>query len=56
MYVVAAERELRAMPEVNSPEDGIEVFAPEVIKLARGVTTIEALVRRKNPGLFRPKL
>jgi hypothetical protein len=44
------------MPEVNSPEHGIEILASEVIELARGATTIEALVRRKNPGLFRPKL
>jgi hypothetical protein len=55
MYVVAAERQLRAMPEVNTPEDGIEILASEVMELARGATTIEALVRRKNPELFRPK-
>jgi hypothetical protein len=55
MYVVAAERELRAMPEVNSPEQGIEILASEVIELALGATTIEALVRGKNPELFRPK-
>jgi len=51
----AAERELRAMPEVNTPEDGIEILASEVMELARGATTIEALVRRKSPELFRPK-
>ena len=55
MYVVAAERELRAMPEVNSPKHGIEILASELIELARGATTIEELVRRKNPELFRPK-
>ena len=55
MYVVAAERELRAIPEVVYPERGIAIFAPELIELARGATTIEALVRRKNPELFRPK-
>jgi len=40
MYVVAAERQLRAMPEVNNPEDGIAVFAPEVIELARAASTL----------------
>jgi hypothetical protein len=52
-YVVAAERELRAIPEVADPESGIAIFAPEVKELARGAITIEALVRRKSPGLFR---
>jgi hypothetical protein len=52
MYVVAAERQLRAIPEVNNPSGGIAIFAPEVVELARGATTIEALVRRKNPELF----
>jgi hypothetical protein len=55
MNVVAAERQLRATPEVINPEGGIAVLAPEVIELARGATTIEVLVRRKNPELFRPK-
>ena len=55
MYVVTAERQLRSIPEVNNPEGGIAIFAPEVIELARGTTTIEALVRKKNPELFRPK-
>jgi len=55
-YVVAAERQLRAMPEVSAPELGIAILAPEVIELACEATTIEALVRRKNPELFRPKL
>jgi hypothetical protein len=31
MYVVAAERQLRAIPEVNNPNGGIAIFAPEVI-------------------------
>ena len=52
MYVVAAERQLKAIPEVNNTESGIAIFAPEVIELARGRITIEALVRRKNPKLF----
>jgi len=51
-YVVAAEPELRAIPEVILPEHGIAIVASEVIELARGATTIEALVRRKNPELF----
>jgi hypothetical protein len=55
MYVVAAERQLRAIPEVNNPEGGIAIFAPEVVDLASGATTIETLVRKKNPELFRPK-
>jgi hypothetical protein len=55
-YVVAAERQLRAMPEVGAPELGIAILASEVIELARGATTIEALARRKNPDLFRPKM
>jgi hypothetical protein len=53
MYVVAAERELRAIPEVDHPERGIATFARELIELARGAITIQALVRRKNPELFR---
>jgi hypothetical protein len=52
MYVVAAERQLRAIPEVNDPSHGIAISAPEVIELARSAITIEALVRRKNPELF----
>jgi len=55
MCVVAAERQLRAMPEVDNPEGGIAIFVPEVIELARGAITVEALVRKKNPELFRPK-
>jgi hypothetical protein len=51
-YVVAAEPELRAIPEVVCPEHGIAILASEVIELARGAITIEALVRRKNPELF----
>lgn len=54
MYVVAAERQLRAIPEVNNPEGGIAIPASEAIELACGATTIEALVRKKNPELFRP--
>lgn len=56
MYVVAAERQLRAIPEVNNPAGGIAMFAPEVVELASGAITIEALVRRKNPELFRDKV
>ena len=52
IYLLGAERELRAMPAVKWPESGIGLLAPEVIDLARGVTTIEALVRKKNPELF----
>jgi hypothetical protein len=52
MCVVAAERQLRAIPEVNDPNGGIAIFMHEVIDLARGAITIEALVRRKNPDLF----
>ena len=52
MYVVSAEKELRAIPGVNLPESGIALLASEVIELARNAITIEALVRRKNPGLF----
>jgi hypothetical protein len=52
MHVVSAERELRAIPEVKLPESGIALLAPEVIDLARGAITVEALVRRKNPKLF----
>jgi hypothetical protein len=54
MYVVAAEQQLRAIPEVDNPEGGIAIFAPEVIELASGAITIEALVRRKAPELFPP--
>jgi urease gamma subunit len=53
MHVVAAERELRAMPEVNSPEQGIAIFTSEVMELARGAITVKELVRRKQPVLFR---
>ncbi len=52
MHVVSAEKELKAIPEVKLHESGIALFAPEVIELARGAITIEALVRRKNPELF----
>jgi hypothetical protein len=52
MYVVKAEPELRAIPAVKLPESGIALLAPEVIDLAHGAITIEALVRRKNPELF----
>jgi len=52
MYVVGAEKELSAIPVVKLPESGIALLAPEVIELARGAITIEALVRRKNPELF----
>ena len=52
MCVVAAERQLRAIPEVDDPNGGIAIFALEIIELARGAITIEALVRRKNPELF----
>jgi len=54
MYVVAAQRQLRAIPEVNNPDGGIAIFGSEVIELALGAITIEALVRRKNPELFHP--
>jgi hypothetical protein len=53
VYVVAAVRELRAIPAVELPERGIALFAPEVIELAQGAATIGALVKRKNPELFR---
>jgi hypothetical protein len=54
MYVVAAERELRAISEIkiNNAQGGLAMFASEVIELANSATTIEALVRRKNPELF----
>lgn len=52
LHIVKAEQELRAIPAVKIPEGGIALFAPEVIELARGATTIEALVRRKHPELF----
>jgi hypothetical protein len=52
MYVVGAERELREIPGVKAPQSGIALFAPEVMDLARGAITIDALVRRKNPELF----
>ena len=52
MYRFGAERELRAIHAVKLQDHGIELLAPEVISLARRVTTIEALVRRKNPELF----
>lgn len=52
MYVVGAERELSAIPDVKLPEFGIALLAPEVIDLARDAITIEALARKKNPELF----
>jgi hypothetical protein len=52
MYVVAAEQQLRAMPEVTNPACGIAIFAHEIVELARGAISIEGLVRRKNPELF----
>lgn len=52
IFVLNAERELREIPAVKLPGSGIGLLAPEVIDLARGVTTIEALVRKKNPELF----
>lgn len=52
-YVIGAERELRAIPVVKLPQSGIELLAPEVIELACSRISIEALVRRKNPELFR---
>ncbi|MGH9432353.1 MAG: hypothetical protein ACRD3T_12510 [Terriglobia bacterium] len=52
MYVVKAEQELRAIPAVKMPESGIALLAPEVIDLARGTITIEALVMKKNPEIF----
>ena len=52
MYVVRAERELGAIPAVKLSKSGIALLAPEVVELARGAITIEALVRRKNPELF----
>jgi hypothetical protein len=52
IYVIAAERELRKIPEVKSPESGIGVLKSEVIELAGNRITVEALVRRKNPELF----
>jgi len=55
-YVVAAEQELKAMPEVRLPEGGIAIFAPEVIELARGSISIGGLVRRKHPELFQGKV
>ena len=41
------------MPAVKLPNSGIAMLAPEVIELARGTISIEALVRKKNPELFR---
>jgi hypothetical protein len=52
MYVVKAEKELRAIPVVKMPESGIALFAHELIDLAHGAITIQALVRKKNPELF----
>jgi len=52
MYVVRADKELRGIPEVKLPDYGIALLAPEVIELARGAITIEALARSKNPELF----
>lgn len=52
IYVLSAERELRAIPEVKLPGEGIGLLAYEVVDLAEGTKTIEALVRKKNPDLF----
>jgi hypothetical protein len=52
IYVVNAERELRAIPSVEIPESGIGLLAHEVKELALGRVTIEVLVERKNPELF----
>jgi hypothetical protein len=52
MYVASAEEELSLIPEVKLPEYGIALLAPEVVELARGAISIEALARRKNPELF----
>jgi hypothetical protein len=52
IYVVNAERELRAIPSVPLPKLGIGLFAREVKELARGRVTVEVLVRRKNSELF----
>jgi hypothetical protein len=52
MAVVKAEPELRAIPEVPSPEGGIALFYCDVIELAKGRVTIKDLVRRKNPEIF----
>jgi hypothetical protein len=51
IYVVNAERELKAIPTVPLPQLGIGLFAHEVKELAQGAVTVEALVRRKNPEL-----
>lgn len=51
-YVVRAEAELSAMRAVKLPKCGIALTAPEVVDLARGATTIQELVRKKNPELF----
>ena len=56
MYVVAAEQQLRAIPEVNNPTVGIALSSHEVIELGRGAITVRELVRRKNPELFRLEL
>ena len=52
IFVLGAERELREIPAVKLPGYGIGLLAPEVRDLAKGTTTIGALVRRKNPELF----
>ena len=52
LYVVRAERELKAMPEVKLPEEGIALLAYEVRDLAEGNTSVAALVRKKHPELF----
>jgi hypothetical protein len=52
MYVVGAEKELRAIRGVKLPEFGIALLAPEVIELACGTISIEDLSRKKNPELF----
>ncbi|MGI8990540.1 MAG: hypothetical protein ACR2I2_13305 [Bryobacteraceae bacterium] len=53
IYVVAAQPQLKAIPGVNLPEHDIGLLASEVIELASGAVSIEALVRGKNPELFR---
>lgn len=52
IYRLGADHELRAIPAVKFPESGIDLLAPEVKDLSCGVTTIEALVRKKNLELF----
>jgi len=52
LHVIAAEKELRAIPGVKLPQYGIAIFQPEIVELASGVITIEGLVRRKHPEMF----